>query len=371
MTGSELREQDIFTRVHQAIDLGNADEAIRAINATDLASDKVEALLELSSDLARTLAYAYALALALVHARALAGGLDRDRALAGGLDLVRALDLAHDLSRALVYDLARALIHDLAFERDRALALDRANDLAHALDRVQELVRTFEQERVQDLVLAYDRVAVIVKVIINILSTIGSHQPTATVAELESDLSRVASVMLEGIDQLTPTVLSNQLAPYRQAIIALERAGPQWSGGAPIQPKIRATSYNPPMSVDLEDAGNALIVLKEDIIPWRRAHAKEQAQLVEGRNRVAAYELVGRVMSTSPEAEKQRLENERLKWRIDQERAALAAQIIDKFRPNLEESEHIVFMMRLFNPLLTLTQSAIEIGTIKMPPEIG
>jgi hypothetical protein len=204
----------------------------------------------------------------------------------------------------------------------------------------------------------------------------------------ENALLAPGDEILTGIHRLTPALLTDQVSPYFQSLIDLEAAIANLQDKTFVEPRIRSISQNSPVSFSIEGAANAVNAVKEDVIPWRRKHAKAIAQLIEAKGRAEIEEIKSRVAQIEQQAptdeerqlqiQKQRLENDqrsieidRMKWELQKERTQLALEIVDKLHPNLGDTERMTFAMRLLSPLLVLTESPIEILKPPTLPEIG
>lgn len=187
---------------------------------------------------------------------------------------------------------------------------------------------------------------------------------------------------IETATSLTPEYLHNVIAPYLMAIAALQRVFDQLSARPNREIVVREISYHSPIEVSVAGVREVIDSVKEDVVPWRRKHAQQMAQLREKevaadikKREAEAKELRARSAKDSAEsskleaearklyaeAEKQMLENERTKFELEQARLNLALELAKKMRSDLPESELVLFAINMLPPLHTLTISDIEI----------
>lgn len=220
------REEDLVERIRRLIDDDKIDEAIDVILSLDRVADKLRTLVFLIHDVSRDLSYydrtlavtrALALPRALAHERALALSRALSRALAYGLDLSRALSRARDL------DLALALSHDLDLAVESAKA---KNDIVIVVLREMLGQQTFS---------------------------------------------------LTGVD-LTPTTLLHDIAPYVNAMSAIQEVLSELQGKEFKQPKIISiTSGSAVFSI------TGFLGLLTPLINWLR-FGKKQVEAMDLQN---------------------------------------------------------------------------------------
>ena len=180
---------------------------------------------------------------------------------------------------------------------------------------------------------------------------------------------------------LTPEYLHEVIAPYLMAIAALQRVFDQLSERPNREIVVREISYQSPIEVNVEGVSEVINSVKEDVVPWRRRHAQQIAQLKEkevaadvkkleaeakeirarsAKDSAESSKLEAEARKLNAEAEKQMIENERMKFDLEQSRLNLALELAKKIRPNLTESELLLFAINMLPSLNTLTISDIE-----------
>lgn len=303
MTENQGNEQDLYTQVRAAIERNAPDEAVGLIDGMAQAEDKIKLLGQLARDLTRD----------LVHAQNMA----RER----GRTLARARDLARDLG--LPRDLARARDLDVALTHARVRGLAHPRDLVHALARDLALTHDLARERDPELadILADDLAQTVV--ITQVMDR--------TLIAMTGDVPLPESDVLRGLDYLTPTTLAEQVAPYLQAIFDLEAILADLQGRTFGPPRIRSLTQYSPISVHMDGAADAIHIIKENVVPWRRANAQNPALSDE------------------------------------QARFGLAMQILDVYSPGLPDDKRDHYARWLLVPLDMLLTSPLELTGPRTP----
>lgn len=186
---------------------------------------------------------------------------------------------------------------------------------------------------------------------------------------------------VKGNFELTPRFLSTVLAPYLEAVAAVQQVSDAVMRWPPRGVLVKSISHQSPIDVSLSGAADAITALKEDIIPWRKKHAKELAELrathvrAEIRKKEAeALEIEARSEKETAESEKIRaeaakvreearqlqLENETREIELQRAKINLALELVSKMRPDLPPSDKYVYAMRMLPAINTLATSEIE-----------
>ena len=186
---------------------------------------------------------------------------------------------------------------------------------------------------------------------------------------------------------LTPEYLNTDLAPYLAAMAALQRVFNEMSGKRAEAIVVRRISYQSPVEVSVDGVADVINSLKEDVVPWRRRHAKEiaalkerevaaeikkrEAEVKEIRARSAkdgadARKLEAEARKLHAEADRQMLENEKMKFELDQSKLKLALELVEKMHPELSEGERVVYAVKMLPALNSIVISDIEFGRKKL-----
>jgi hypothetical protein len=128
---------------------------------------------------------------------------------------------------------------------------------------------------------------------------------------------------------LCPGYLSSVVAPCLDAICDLQRALDDLAGRPPAEVRVLAIVQDWPISVSLADAGEALMVIEDIILP----KARQEGQGGDG----AAVEA--------------------------------GITIVSRFGPNLQERQRIGVVSRLLPALKTLLSVPLRISTVKGAPD--
>ncbi len=185
---------------------------------------------------------------------------------------------------------------------------------------------------------------------------------------------------------LTPELLSNDVAPCISALRDIQFISEEISGYGHDRVVIRLIRQRPPMDLNLEGVGDAIDSLKEDIIPWRRRNAQKLAELktqeaeaeIE-KKKAEASQLRAASSKDSAEAEKisveadsaredverRKLENERLRFELESSKLQLALEIVSKMRPELSDHEKLVYAFKMLPSINTLAASELELSVVE------
>lgn len=182
---------------------------------------------------------------------------------------------------------------------------------------------------------------------------------------------------------LTPTSLMGQITPYLLAVSELQKIIDSVKG-QPIKPvNIKSISQNSPVSVSLDGAADATEVVRDIVVPWRRVHGKDMAQLEKQEKAVLIEDAKASVVEkrirtqkervetkkieaeihpekVNIEIERMRLENEKLRLEIEEKRIKMALEILE-IGPELSQEQRILFVMQLLKPLGILTTSSVQL----------
>jgi tetratricopeptide (TPR) repeat protein len=344
MTTPGNHEEDVLTRVNRLIEADDLAQAVAVITDLETVPDQVAVLSGLVDDIIR------ALELALM--------LDPDRGF--DLDPGLMLELFHDLERA--QELARAL----AVVRD--IELVQALDLAASLAMALELAYNFENKLFESFRHRRQQHVVIMRVLEKLVGP---------------ERERRVRFTLDGIDTLTPQILGEQVVPYLQAIVDLQRIIDQVQGNPFIQPRIVSLTQSFPVGVVLEGAAKAYTAVREHIIPWRRDHQQQLAELeiAERRHAIATQEAEimerrAKAQQTRAEADKARAETDKIreeaeKLRIEIEKARhelnlskveKALELLKRFSPDLPENERLGHLPKMYQVIDTIGESRLSIA---------
>jgi hypothetical protein len=189
--------------------------------------------------------------------------------------------------------------------------------------------------------------------------------------------------------RLTPRYLLDVVAPYLDAVAELEQIVSSAPAKEPAEIWIRSMSQASPVSVRIDGVVEAIELILDSVIPWRREHAKKMAELAERKQEaeIAMYQAdaqekrarARRERAEAHQAEedllgpqrlaklkKMELENEERRLELERARINLAFEIVDKLEPDAPEERRVSIALRLIKPLGVLTGSPLE---VTMPGE--
>lgn len=186
-----------------------------------------------------------------------------------------------------------------------------------------------------------------------------------------------------GIDQaLTPHYLRTVISPYLEALDELQYLIDEIHGQSHIKATIKKISQHSPISVSLDGAADAIQLVQENVVSWRRKHAEIMAQFLEqeklaeieskraeilekraraAKDRAEAQKLLIDAERQHEETEKLKLENERMRIELHRAKIELALDMLTRIIPDMQEADKIAYVVKLLPPLDVLAFSDIEI----------
>jgi hypothetical protein len=174
----------------------------------------------------------------------------------------------------------------------------------------------------------------------------------------------------DDIPALTPEYLANSITPYINAVIDLQHIIDEIKKRKPSDINIKEIKRNSPISVSLDGAGEAIQIIKETIVPWRRKHAETMARLLEQEKSVEIEAKKAEVLEKRAiaarereETDKVKLENEKLRAEISLQKAKvqLALDILSIISSNLNQTEREIYIQKLLPIIDTLALGKIEL----------
>ena len=216
----------------------------------------------------------------------------------------------------------------------------------------------------------------------NQLSDYWVSKAVTKAAHLKSGQCFLALTISGSLDGLiTPSFLANVIAPYINAIANLQYAIDEIKGRTPEEIIVREITQRSPISLNLNGGAEAIEVIKETVVPWRKKHAEKmarfqerekqveietkKAEILEKRARAAkdkaeAEKIAAEAYHLRQEGEKVRLENEKLRIELYNAQIELALNALSLIAPNLAETEKIAYVVKLLQPLGVLASSELE-----------
>jgi len=178
--------------------------------------------------------------------------------------------------------------------------------------------------------------------------------------------------------ELTPETLGILITPYLEAISTIQHVFDEINGNSASHIRIRSITQNSPISASVEGIASAAQIVQEMIIPWRRAHAKSLATLLEQEKQITIERTKGEVLEIHARASKERAEKEKLlaeaalqnaqveKLKLENEVARLKIQlaisILEQINSSLPEDIKISYIVKLLPSLDTIISSPLEIS---------
>lgn len=206
----------------------------------------------------------------------------------------------------------------------------------------------------------------------------------------DNDKSKANTFVLDSTDlfalnELTPEYLIKKVAPYIYAIGEIQHLIDEIRISKTRSIKINSITQNSPISVNLEGAPEAVKLVQESVIPWKRKHAEAMAQLNEqeklaeieikkaeilekrsnaAKNRAEAEKTASEAAVQREQAEKMKLENEKLRMELHRQKIQLALDLLEKLSPHLGEADRAIYLVKLLPHLNVILESPLEITRV-------
>jgi hypothetical protein len=191
----------------------------------------------------------------------------------------------------------------------------------------------------------------------------------------------------ERASRLTSHFLAHTVSPYISAIAEVQRIIDEIRKRERREVEISLISQNSPISLSLDGAAEAVGLVRDTVVPWRRKHAETMLRLLEQekqaeieskqaevlekrasatRGRAESEKLLAEAAKQHEEAEKIKLDNEKARLELYRARMQFALEVLKQVAPNLSETERIEYVVRLLPPLNTLVSSNLLIASSEL-----
>ena len=182
--------------------------------------------------------------------------------------------------------------------------------------------------------------------------------------------------------ELTSKMLLEVLSPFLVAVNNLQKIISDLKGIPEREIVIKQITQFSPVSVSLEGASDAIEVIKNTIVPWRREHVQKMSWLSEQEKMVEIERTRAEVLEIRAKAQREKAEKEKLeaeskaqlvqveksllevkkeKLVIQQSKIQLALNVVQELAPNLSETEKIRYLAEFLQVLNNLTDSPVEL----------
>jgi len=192
------------------------------------------------------------------------------------------------------------------------------------------------------------------------------------------------------ISKLTPQFLANEVNPYLAAIAKLQELIDEIQMNTHNEVSIRSIQQNSPISISLDGASEAVKLVIETIMPWKRKHSETMANLLENekrtdieskraeilekhanatKGRAEAKKLTLETEKLMEEVEKIKIENETLRLEFHRAKIQLALDVLMQIKPDLTETQKIEYVIKLIETLNILTSSNLTVRVDSYTPK--
>ncbi|MCA9997201.1 MAG: hypothetical protein KDE56_15690 [Anaerolineales bacterium] len=153
--------------------------------------------------------------------------------------------------------------------------------------------------------------------------------------------------------------ITSEITPFVDAIVELQHIIDYIRDEPPSIVQIQYIGQNSPVGLALDGVSEALKLFIEIIVPWRREHATEMAEL-ERQQILAQIKLdEAKALEIQANALKQREEVRKLSMEIQEKRIDITLKVYQALPHNFSESEKIVLTNQLLHPVKILSDSQI------------
>jgi hypothetical protein len=175
---------------------------------------------------------------------------------------------------------------------------------------------------------------------------------------------------------LTLKFLTEQVLPIISSLVTVQKI----LFGS--EPTIKLITQNSPVKVSMEGAGSLYEKVATDVIPWRRAHAKQIAALDESKARAELEQKKAEILTAeaktqqeiadsetaSQRARKAKMEADLKGVELIRARFELAIDMVNKMYPGPMSAEKTLMVAQLLPELTALTGTAVLISVEKSQP---
>jgi hypothetical protein len=182
--------------------------------------------------------------------------------------------------------------------------------------------------------------------------------------------------------ELTPKFLELKILPYVYAIREIQYVIDELFGQEPHKVLIKSISQDSPISISLAGVSEAVQLILDNVISWRRKHGEKIAHLLEQekqaeiedkkagtlekranaqKNRADVEKILAEAAHVREETEQKQLQNESMRLELDRSRFQLAFDILEKLDLHLSENEHNDYVEKLLKPIDVIISSDLEI----------
>src|SRR5262249_31927807 len=123
------------------------------------------------------------------------------------------------------------------------------------------------------------------------------------------------------LQTLTPKYLVSIVTPYLDALGELQKVIDEMLGRTPSEIQIKVIRQQSPISVSLKGVAEAIQVVKDTVVPWRRKHAENMARLFEIEKQADIENKKAEILEKRAGAAKSRAELEKIAAEASQQRA--------------------------------------------------
>jgi hypothetical protein len=197
---------------------------------------------------------------------------------------------------------------------------------------------------------------------------------------LFSQISHQVTILSE--PKFSSKVLREVVTPTIAAIESFQRLCDKIIGQESSDIRLHYIASHSPVIINFDGIGDVIRALNDEIIPYRRRHAKEMAQLQEGvlkvellkgqaavkqaltisdKESAESSKLKAETIKILAEAEGQMIENEERRFKLNEQKLDMALRIVDAMQSDLKATERLTHAVQLLPLLDTLSDHHLEV----------
>jgi len=180
-------------------------------------------------------------------------------------------------------------------------------------------------------------------------------------------------------EELTLDYLTSDIIPYLEAVAEIQRIIDE-ATGRPYQVKLHSIKQGS-ITATVSGIAQAVQIIAELVIPWKRKHTEKMAKLLEAEKRASiqksnAEKLEIEVRTTRGQeeakiqqlkAERMRLENEKLRVELQREKIPLVFEFLEHINPDLSDEDRSAYALRALPRFETIISSPLNLAPITLP----
>jgi hypothetical protein len=183
-------------------------------------------------------------------------------------------------------------------------------------------------------------------------------------------------------ESLTPQYLTETIAPYLNAVAKIQQVIDEIQDNPHKEAKIHFITQNTPITATVSGVAQAVQIIGEMTIPWKRKHAQKMTALAQAEKQAQIQMLNAEVSESKAwtekerakaeakriESEQMRLENEKLRRELAREKMQLVLGFVNQIGPELKPEDKMIYVQKFLPHLETILSSPLRL-TVEQPSD--